>query len=185
MYTQECKERFRLKRKLTEAVRTKIVRELTQEQWSPEQIVGRARRDGIPMVSHEQIYQYICSDKKQGGTLYKNLRHRLKHRKRPAGGKKMIIHDKVSIDLRSDIINKKQRSDDWKIDTIVRQENKDAILTATERQTGFLLMKKLPKGKNAKALAKELFYLLLHYKQWIHSTIPAASFTSINASLKR
>jgi hypothetical protein len=33
-----------------------------------------------------------------------------------------------------------------------------------ERTTGFLLMKKLPKGKNAKALAKELFFLLLSYK---------------------
>jgi IS30 family transposase len=30
-------------------------------------------------------------------------------------------------------------------------------------------MKKLPKGKNAKALAKELFFLLLPYKQHVHS----------------
>jgi IS30 family transposase len=30
----------------------------------------------------------------------------------------------------------------------------------TERTTGSLLMKKLPKGKNAKALAKEIFLLL-------------------------
>jgi IS30 family transposase len=55
------------------------------------------------------------------------------------------------------------------IDTIVGPENRGAILTATERQTGFLLMKKLPKGKNAKALAKELFYLLLPCKRWVHS----------------
>jgi IS30 family transposase len=57
IYAQERKERFRVKRKFTEAVRTKVVRELTQEQWSPEQIVGRARQEGIPMVSHERIYQ--------------------------------------------------------------------------------------------------------------------------------
>jgi IS30 family transposase len=37
-------------------------------------------------------------------------------------------------------------------------------------------MKKLPKGKNAKALAKELFYLLLPYKQWV------LSITSDNSS---
>jgi IS30 family transposase len=30
-------------------------------------------------------------------------------------------------------------------------------------------MKKLPKGKNAKALAKGLFFLLLPYKQCVHS----------------
>jgi IS30 family transposase len=32
-----------------------------------------------------------------------------------------------------------------------------ANLTVTERKTGFLLIKKLPKGKNAKDLAMELF----------------------------
>jgi len=30
-------------------------------------------------------------------------------------------------------------------------------------------MKKLPKGKNAKALAKELFYMLLPYKNFVNS----------------
>jgi IS30 family transposase len=66
-------------------------KELTEEQWSPEQIVGRARREGIPMVSHERIYQYIRSGKKQGGMLYKHFRHRLKHRKRSVGDKKTVI----------------------------------------------------------------------------------------------
>jgi IS30 family transposase len=81
----------------------------------------------------------------------------------------VIIPDRVSIDLRLDIINKRQRFGNWEIDTIVGPETKGAILAATERQTGFLLMKKLPKGKNAKALAEELFYLLLPYKRWVYS----------------
>jgi IS30 family transposase len=89
--------------------------------------------------------------------LYKNLRHRLKHRKRPAGGKKVVIPNKVSIEERPEIINKKERFGDWEIDTIVGKGNKGAILTLTERKTGFLLMKKLDKGKNAKALAKDIF----------------------------
>jgi IS30 family transposase len=121
------------------------------------------------MVSHERIYQFIREDKKNGGTLYKHLRHRLKHRKRPVGGKKIVIPDKVSIDLRPEVINQKERFGGWEIDTIVGPENKGAILTATERTTGFLLMKKLPKGKNAKALAKELFFLLLPYKRFVLS----------------
>ncbi|KAA6313748.1 hypothetical protein EZS27_035530 [termite gut metagenome] len=76
---------------------------------------------------------------------------------------------KVSIEQRPEIINQKQRFGDWEIDTIVGKENKGAILTVTERKTGFLLMKKLPKGKNAKALAKELFSLLLPYKEHVLS----------------
>ncbi|KAA6330837.1 hypothetical protein EZS27_020500 [termite gut metagenome] len=76
---------------------------------------------------------------------------------------------KVSIEQRPEIINQKRRFGDWEIDTIVGKENKGAILTLTERKTGFLLMKKLSKGKNAKALAKELYLLLLPYKNFVHS----------------
>jgi IS30 family transposase len=67
------------------------------------------------------------------------------------------------------IINRKERFGDWKMDTIMGKEDQDAILTTTERKTGFLLMKKLHKGKNAKALAKELFFLFLPYKDHVHS----------------
>jgi hypothetical protein len=43
------------------------------------------------MVSHERIYEFIREDKASRGVLYKNLRHRLKHRKRAVGGKKVVI----------------------------------------------------------------------------------------------
>jgi IS30 family transposase len=168
-YADERKERFRTNRRFTEAIRNHVVKYLTEEQWSPEQIVGDAKMRGLDMVSCERIYQFIREDKCKGGSLWKHCRHKLKHRKRPVGGKKIIIPDKVSIDKRPAIINEKQRFGDWEIDTIVGAKNNGAILTATERMTGFLLMKKLPKGKNAKALAKELFYALLPYKKFVHS----------------
>jgi IS30 family transposase len=82
----------------TREVKEWMLRCFIQEQWSPEQIAGRARREGISMVSHERIYRFIREDRAQGGDLYKHLRHRLKHRKRAAGGKKVIVPDKVSID---------------------------------------------------------------------------------------
>jgi IS30 family transposase len=168
-YAHERKERFRIKRKFTEPIKKHVVRYLTEEQWSPEQIVGDAKRRGIEMVSCERIYQFIREDKVNGGSIWKHCRHQLKHRKRPVGGKKIIIPDKVSIDDRPNIINEKQRFGDWEIDTIVGPENNGAILTLTERLTGFLLMKKLTEGKNAKELAKELFYMLLPYKNFVHS----------------
>jgi len=168
-YANERKERFRRHRKFTEAMNAHIVKCMTEEQWSPEQIAGDAERRGMKMVSVERIYQFIREEKRKGGSLWKQCRHRLKHRKRPVCGKKVIIPDKVSIDERPAVINEKQRFGDWETDTIVGPENNGAILTATERQTGFLLMKKLPKGKNAKALAENLYYMLLPYKQFVHS----------------
>ena len=168
-YANERKERFRRKRRFTETVKKHVVKYVTEEQWSPEQIVGDAKRRGIEMVSCERIYQFIREDKRKGGALWKHCRHQLKHRKRPVGGKKIIIPDKVSIDDRPKIINEKQRFGDWEIDTILGHQNNGAILTATERLTGFLVMKKLPEGKNAKALANELYDMLLPYKKFVRS----------------
>src|SRR5215469_5621667 len=81
-YANERKERFRRHRKFTEPIRRHVVKYLTEEQWSAEQIAGDAKRRGIAMVSHERIYQFIREDKLAGGSLWKHCRHKLKHRKR-------------------------------------------------------------------------------------------------------
>jgi len=175
-FCNERKERFSRKRKFTNSVKRSIIKYLEEEQWSPEQIVGNCKKQGIEMVSVERIYQFIRKDKKEGGMLYKNLRHKFKHRKRPLFGKRVIIKDKVSIHQRPEIIDKKLRFGDWEIDLIVGSKNKDAILTIVERTTKFLIMFKLKKGKNAKNLSKQLIEELLPYKQWI------LSITSDNGS---
>ena len=163
------KERLRRPRKLTIAMEEEIKKNLVEYQWSPEQIKGRSQKEGRPMVSHERIYQLIRLDKQEGGQLYTHTRHRLKHRKRPVGGKKIVIKEKVSIEERPAIVNDKARLGDWEIDTIVGEGNKGAIVTIVERQTGFLFMKKLPKGKMADGLAKTVVDMLLPYKAVIHS----------------
>ena len=163
------KERLKRPRKLTVQMEKEIRKSLTTDQWSPEQIKGRSDKEGLPMVSHERIYQLIRKDKQDGGDLYQHTRHRLKHRKRPVGGKKIVIKDKVSIDERPAVINDKSRFGDWEIDTIVGEGNKGAIVTIVERQTGFLFMKKLPEGKVAGGLADAVIELLLPYKNNIHS----------------
>ncbi|KAA6329016.1 hypothetical protein EZS27_022137 [termite gut metagenome] len=50
----------------------------------------QSKKEGQPMVSHERIYEFIREDKAKGGVLHKNLRHRLKHRKRAVEGKKVV-----------------------------------------------------------------------------------------------
>jgi IS30 family transposase len=169
MLSEEKKERFSRVRKMTPSIEKRVRDLLEQEQWSPKEIVGFCKKNGIPMVSHERIYQMIRTDKEQGGNLYKHTRHRLKKRKRPVGGKKITIKNKTSIDDRSEIINNKQRFGDWEIDTIVGKNNKGAIVTIVERTTNFFMMKKLEAGKNAKKLAECVIDLLLPYKNSVLS----------------
>jgi len=167
-----CDERKeRLKRKRTfDLIKQKLVKHyIEQEQWSPEQIVGYCKKERTDMVSHERIYQYIRQDKEQGGDLYKHLRHRLKHRKRPVGGKHNSIKNRISIDERPPVINNKQRFGDWEIDTIIGKDGKGAIVTIVERTTSFLMMRMLPQGKNADSLADHVIDMLRPYKNRILS----------------
>ena len=163
------KERYKVKRKLTPAMEADIRKKLTTDQWSPEQISGSAKQQGLPMVSHETIYQIIRKDKTEGGTLWKHTRHKLKHRKRPVTGKQVNIKNKVSIDLRPAIVDRKERCGDWEIDTIIGKDGKGAILTLTERKTGFLLMEKLKHGKQAEPLSKVAIRLLFAFKAIVHT----------------
>ena len=63
-------------RAISKAVWGEVRRHLVNDQWSPEQISGYLARDGI-RISHETIYKWIRQDKRDRGTLYKHLRHRL------------------------------------------------------------------------------------------------------------
>lgn len=174
--TDERKERFGRNRRFTPDVEKYVRDKIIQEQWSPEQINGYCNKQGIKMVSIERIYQYVRNDKALGGDLYKHMRHKLKHRKRPVGAKQTNIKDKQSIDLRPDIINNKERVGDWEIDTIIGKNSRDAIVTICERKTKMTIIRKLPKGKNAEGLAKMVFLALLPYKQKV------LSITSDNGS---
>ena len=167
-YSQERKERFQEPRKLTNSIKNCIRDKISLEQWSPQQIVGYCQLNSISMVSHERIYQLVRQDKKDGGILWQHMRHKLKHRKRPIGAK-ITIKNKVSIDYRPEIVNNKERYGDWEIDTIIGENQKGAILTLTERKTGFLLMEKMKHGKQAEPLAKAVVRILFAYKNTVHT----------------
>jgi len=165
----ERKERYGRNRKLTFEMTKTIVEKTTNEQWSPKQIVGFSQLNDIPMVSHERIYQMIRQDKKDGGLLWTHMRHRLKHRKRPVSGKQVNIKNKVSIELRPTIVDTQERYGDWEIDTVIGENGKGAILTITERKTGFLLMEKMDSGKQAEGVANAAIRLLFAYRDTVHT----------------
>lgn len=161
--SNERKERYGRSGKFTKDKQEIIDDYLTKEQWSPKQIKGYCNDNQIRMVSHERIYQYIREDKSKGGMLYKELRHKLKHRKRPVG-KHLPIKNRISINERPEVINNKERFGDWEVDTIIGKNHKGAIVTIVERTTGFFMMRKLKKGKDARNLSKQLIEMLLPYK---------------------
>jgi IS30 family transposase len=118
--------------------------------WSPEQIAGRISKDYPGLnVSHETIYQYVY---KQGESLIKLLpRKKPKRQKRDGLNKnrKIIIPDRVSIDERPDMINKRIEYGHWESDSIVSKQSSASLNTMVERKSGYLKLTKIDSNTSA------------------------------------
>jgi transposase, IS30 family len=133
----KCEKRHSEKNKIiyfTDDVKT-YVDTWIKEDYSPEQVVGVAKKEGINCVSHERIYQYLWKDKKQGGQLFKHLRTQGKtYRKRGAAkDKRGQIIGRIDIDQRPAIVDKKERLGDLEIDLITSSNGN--LLTINDRCT--------------------------------------------------
>ena len=53
-----------------------IVSACLQNDRSPGQITGRLRKEGAVSLHHETVYQYILTDKTNGGQFYRQLRQK-------------------------------------------------------------------------------------------------------------
>nr|WP_165004348.1 IS30 family transposase [Seramator thermalis] len=138
------------------------VLKLIREDWSPKQISGYLKKQENIALSHETIYKLIRKDKQNGGELYKHCRHKLKHRKRPVGSVKNIPNH-TSIHQRPKDADGK-RFGDFEMDTIIGENHSEAILTITERKTNYIMIQKLPKGRDSEEPTKEVFKKLLPFK---------------------
>jgi IS30 family transposase len=140
-------------RKVTEAVALQIVALLRQE-LSPQQVVDYLERHKGLFLHHETIYQLIYADKAQGGDLYTHMRIASKPYRKRYGtyDRRGKIKNRVSIDDRPAVVDRRNRIGDWEGDTIIGKGRKGALLTMVERKTLYTVIVKLT-GKRADLLA--------------------------------
>lgn len=137
---------------------------LVTEDWSPSQISGYLLKKGI-RISHERIYRMVRED--GSGELGRHCRHRMKyrwHKKRPRPTRARSIRDRVSIHDRPAAVDGR-RLGDWEMDLIVGKGQKSAILTLCERSRNYLIMERLPYGKNPDKVAEMVTRLLWPYRK--------------------
>lgn len=146
------------------------VEALLKEDYSPEQIVGTLKKLEKTTVSKEWIYQYIWKDKKQKGTLHTHLRNQgRRYRKRGnLKDNRGIIKNRVDIDKRPKIVEKRSRFGDLEVDLIIGKNHNQAILTINERASGMLKMRKID-SKNAALVSNAIIEELEEWKPYIHT----------------
>ena len=155
--------------KMTEEMKY-IVSVCIQNDWSPEQISVRLSEEGLSSVHHETIYQYILSDKKNGGQLYRRLRHqRKKYRKRYGSAHNRTgIPDRQGIEERPAEVNARERVGDWEADTIIGKNHKGAVITIDERKSKLRLAAPIL-GKKAKYVKEAMTALLSPVKEFVRT----------------
>jgi transposase, IS30 family len=138
-----------------------VVNELLCRQWSPEQVAGYLRRQGLLSISHETIYRHVWRDKREGGALYTHLRGARKRRRKRYGaydsrgrlaGKRMISERPAEVESRG-------RVGHWEADTVAGANSKDCVVTLVERKTGLVLIGKL-KDRTTASLNKRVICLV-------------------------
>lgn len=139
---------------------------LKTEDWSPKQISGYLSLKS-EHISHETIYKRIRSD--ESGELRSHCRHKLKYRRHARALKKTKVRN---IPGRTSIHDRPVEADgrrfgDWEMDLIIGKGQKSAILTLCERSKNYLLMERLPYGKDPRKVADTAIKLLFPYRKHV------------------
>lgn len=146
-----------------------MVEKLLRQEWSPEQISGRLKKEQKVCISHEWIYQHVLADKRTGGDLYQHLRCQKQRRKRYGTynrrGKLLNCH---SIEERPAIVNRRKRLGDWEVDTMFGKDHKPALVTLTERKSRFTLLGKVA-PRSAQAVQDQIYRLLFPVRDKVHT----------------
>jgi IS30 family transposase len=121
-----------------------------RHEWSPEQIAGRLVNDYPDdpkmRVSHTSIYNYIKSDRSQGGSLWLRLRQSTKSRRKAygSGPRRSRIPDRISIADRPASVETRRTTGHWEADTMLGTRGR--LATFVERKSRYVLIARLPDG---------------------------------------
>ena len=139
------------------------------DKWSPEQIAGYCKVQGLFRVSHESIYKIVWKEKAKGGRLYQHLRHTGKkyYQSRSRAGRAHIPH-RVDIGERPMIVEQKSRIGDLEGDTIIGAKHKGAILSHVDRHSKFTKLALL-KDKTAASVLKGVKASLGPLKDYLYT----------------
>jgi IS30 family transposase len=135
------------------------------QEHSPEQIAERMKIDPGwhgPTVSHERIYQHIWQDKAQGRMLYKHLRiagTKQRRKRRNSRDMRGTIKNRVGIEKRPNIVERKIRIGDWEGDTVVGRNHQGALVTLVDRKSKLTLIGKVNRY-TAEAVEKTIISLM-------------------------
>ena len=146
------------------------------DDWSPEQIAGRLKREfpyeGWMRVSPETVYRRLYADPKWNNAFGDCLRQGRKTRQKRGGlyKRRGAIANRVSIDERPKDVDDLASYGHWEGDTIIGKNQEGAVVTLVERKGDWLRAVPVASRK-ADEVAKALTEALSDVPQELRKTI--------------
>lgn len=115
-----------------------------RQDWSPEEIAGRVKYvdKHITYASYQAIYKFVYSA--YGRALERRLRYKGRRRKPRNNGKVAKLENRVFIEKRPKITERRGRFGDWEGDFIVSGKNGSGVLLVLhERKTRYTIIRKI------------------------------------------
>ena len=138
------------------------VKEKLSLDWSPEQVAGRWNRDHAKKqgvrVSAKGIYKWCYSVFGCQHAKYLKYKHPRRQKRKQKKQRKEMIKNRVSIELRPNVVSSRRRYGDFEGDTMGRSKHASAetLVVLRERKSRFILAKKVPQLKYSMDGFKEL-----------------------------
>ncbi len=116
--------------------------------WSPEQISGRLKRDhprdASMRISHEAIYRWVYAEPASWWRDLRRKHWRRRPRMRGIGCKRGQIIDRVGIERRPAVVDRRSRLGDWESDTLQGRPGGGGLATHVERKSRYTVLARLP-----------------------------------------
>ncbi len=169
---QKAQQRHQMKTKsikLTKSIQDFIIKKLKID-WSPEIICAILKMEQGISIHHESVYRFIYADKAKGGNLYRHLSHASKKNRKRYGKNdyRGRIPNRIDIEERPSIVDKKSRLGDWEADTVIGKGHKGAIVTLAERRSRLYLAMPIAR-KTAELTSAAVITLLATFRDYVHT----------------
>ncbi len=139
----------------TTSLKEVVHKKMTIENWSPELISAQWKKENKQGVSHETIYKFLWQTKfgnkkkdEKFKPLYKFLKHGKRRRKRGNyKDSRGMIPNRISIEKRSVIVERRKRLGDMEVDLIIGKNHKSGLLVTLDRATMITTIDKITSKK--------------------------------------
>jgi len=145
-------------------------RRMLRRGWSPERIAGRWKTFARGQISHEAIYQWVCTQTRELIPCLVRAHRRRLRRGHSSKHKSSHIPSRTPISQRPEPVERREQPGHWEGDTVVSRQSRPVLQVLVERKTRYSRLRTLH-AKEAAAMRASINRALGRYPKHLRRSI--------------